>query len=89
MDAIFNEIQAMLIVATAATVSIQQPAAYIGVIGLIGRFFFLKLVEAAAAAAIAEAFPLRIIHFAQGLASPKWNLIGVIGITCHGVLRAP
>jgi hypothetical protein len=55
----------VLVIAAAARVTIEQTTADIGVKGLASRFVFLELIEATAAAAIAEAFPFQIGHFAQ------------------------
>src|SRR5262249_6338092 len=88
-DAIVDTFESVLIVAAAAAMPVQQPASYIGVESHGRRFVVFKLIEAAASAAIAKAFPFRIGHFVQWLAPPKWNLVGAVGITYHGVLRAP
>jgi len=65
LDAIINQFQPMLIIAAAASLAVQQSATNIGVKGLDGRFFFLELVEATAATAVAEAFSFQISHLTQ------------------------
>src|SRR5579864_8661587 len=62
--AVVDLFQPMPVVAAAAGLAVEQPAAHAGVIGAVGRLF-LELVEAAFAAAVAEAFPFGIRHFLQ------------------------
>src|ERR1700721_3134551 len=73
--AIIDLFEPMLVVAAATGVSVQQPATDIGVVGAI-RALFLELVETAFAATVAKALPLRIRHFRQRLALPKWDFTG-------------
>ena len=55
---------AVFVVAAAAGLAVEQPAADIGIKGPVG-LLFLELVQAAFAAAVAQAFPFRIRHLRQ------------------------
>src|SRR5262249_52155542 len=64
---------AVRVVTAAAFFAIEELAAHVREQGLV-RVFINELVQAAAAAAVAEAFPLGLGHFRHGLAAPKRSM---------------
>ncbi len=86
--AILDLFEPVGIVAAAAGLAVEQPAADIGIIGIRVVALFLELIEATSPAAVAKAFPFRISHFIQRLASPEWEIVRAIVRRCHAVLRA-
>src|SRR5262249_12965746 len=66
LDAVVDDAEAVRIVAAAAGLAVEQAAADIGEVEPAG-VFFLELVEAAAGAAVAQAFPLCIAHLSGRL----------------------
>src|ERR1700692_315203 len=78
----------MLVVAAAAGLAVKEPAADVG-IGSPVVFLLFELIEAALAAAVAKAFPLRIRHLRQRLPPPEWNFVGRRVLSCHHVLPRP
>src|SRR6266567_9285053 len=73
-DAIVDPFGAMPVVPAVARPGVEQAAAYVGEIDVFG-LLLLELDEAAAAAAVAEAFPLGLIQVLQALCPPKWNFV--------------
>jgi hypothetical protein len=65
-----------------AGLNIQQLAGSAGV-EKFARILVFQLVQAAAAAAVAEAFPLVPAHFRKGLGLPKGR------VACHGPVLIP
>ena len=74
-DAVLHLGGAIGIVGAAAGLPVQQLAADVGVIGAVATLL-LELVQAAAAAAIAQALPLRGGHVLHGLAAPEREIVG-------------
>src|SRR5262245_25780855 len=72
-DAILHLRLTMRIIATAATLAIEQPATDVGEHGLVG-ILVDQLVQAASAATIAQALPLGTGHLRHRLAAPEWSL---------------
>jgi len=64
----------MSVIAAAAALAIEQPAADVGEIGR-RRVLVLELDEAAAAAAVAQAFPFRVGHLGERFAAPERRVI--------------
>src|SRR5208282_6724885 len=69
---IVDHFESMFVIAAAAALAVEQPAADVGVEGTV-RLLFLELIEAAFAAAVAQALPFRIRHFIQWLTPPERN----------------
>ena len=70
------------IVGAAAGLSVQQPAAHVGEHGLVGVLVD-QLVQAAAAAAVAQALPFRLRHLAHALGAPeRGRFVGHRGFLC-------
>src|SRR5271169_518231 len=86
--AVMHLFEPIPIVAAAAGLAVEEPAADIGVIGVGVVALLLELIEAASAAAVAEAFPFRISHFFQRLAPPEWDIVRAVSRHCHVILRA-
>src|SRR6516165_11165841 len=64
-DAVLHLRRTILIAAATASIAVEQPATHIGKIRARGIIGALELDQAAAPAAVAEAFPLGICHFPQ------------------------
>src|SRR5260370_38128351 len=65
----------MPVIPAAARPSVEQAAADVGEIDVFG-LLLLQLEEAATAAAVAEAFPLRLVHLFQALCAPERTCLG-------------
>src|SRR5262249_41160751 len=64
-DAVLHLRRTVLVAAAAASFAVEQPATHIGKIRARGVIRILELGQAAAPAAVAQAFPLGICHFPQ------------------------
>ena len=73
-DAIVDPFGAMPVIPAAARPGVEQAAADIGEIDVFG-LLLLELDQAAAAAAVAQAFPLGLVHLFQAFCAPERNCI--------------
>ncbi len=81
LHAVVHEAGAIPVILAAAGALVEQPAGHGGVEGAVGAVL-LELVQAAAAAAVAQALPFRRGHFVQALAAPEG---GVVAVHCRTV----
>ncbi len=79
-DTIGHPTVAFVVVATAAGLRVEQPAADVGEVDIAG-VFVLELDEAAAGAAVAQALPFVPVHLVQRLGAPERS--GSRVLDCH------
>jgi len=70
-DAVIHPLLPIEIIGAAASLHVQQPAGHTRVVDL-SAVAILQLVQAAAAAAVAESFPLLLAHFLQRAGQPEF-----------------